>query len=69
MAFDAQVAADRANDATKKFYDWALTPEARRIGAETGNFQTPSNKAVPARPRAPKHILEKWDREMAAMPH
>jgi len=41
-------------DSAKKFYDWALTPEAQRIGGETGNFQTPSNKSVAAPPNAPK---------------
>ena len=31
----------------KKFYDWALTPAAQKIGADTKNFQTPSNRATP----------------------
>jgi iron(III) transport system substrate-binding protein len=73
----------------KKFYDWALTPAAQKIGAETKNFQTPSNKATPIPPAAPKlsemklinydfakygsaaerkRILEKWDREVYALP-
>ena len=73
----------------RKFYDWALTPAAQKIGAETKNFQTPSNKATPIPPAAPKlsemklinydfakygsaaerkRILEKWDREVYALP-
>jgi iron(III) transport system substrate-binding protein len=38
----------------KKFYDWALTPAAQKIGADTNNFQTPSNRATPIPPAAPK---------------
>ena len=30
----------------KKFYDWALTPAAQKIGGDLKNFQTPSNKAT-----------------------
>jgi iron(III) transport system substrate-binding protein len=73
----------------KKFYDWALTPAAQKIGGETKNFQTPSNKSTPIPPGAPKlgelklinydfakygsaaerkRILEKWDREVYALP-
>ncbi len=76
-------------DNAKKFYDWALTPAAQKIGGELKNFQTPSNKATPAPPGAPnlseiklidydfvkyggaaerKRILEKWDREVYALP-
>jgi iron(III) transport system substrate-binding protein len=31
----------------KRFYDWALTPAAQRIGVDTRNFQMPSNRATP----------------------
>ena len=76
-------------DSAKKFYDWALTPAAQALGAETKNFQTPSNKAAPISPMAPKlgelklinydfakygsaaerkRILEKWDKEVYALP-
>ncbi len=76
-------------ESAKKFYDWALTPAAQKLGAETKNFQTPSNKATPIPPAAPKladmklinydfakygsaaerkRILEKWDREVYALP-
>jgi iron(III) transport system substrate-binding protein len=41
-------------DNAKRFYDWALTPAAQKIGGELKNFQTPSNKSVPAPPGAPK---------------
>ncbi len=76
-------------DNAKKFYDWALTPAAQRIGGELKNFQMPSNKAVPPPTGAPtmeeiklinydfakygsaaerKRILEKWYREVYAIP-
>jgi iron(III) transport system substrate-binding protein len=76
-------------DNAKRFYDWALTPAAQKIGAETRNFQVPSNKSVPPPLGAPKmeeiklinydfakygsaverkRILEKWDREVYAIP-
>ena len=35
-------------DNAKKFYDWALTPAAQRIGPDLKNFQSPSNRAAPA---------------------
>jgi iron(III) transport system substrate-binding protein len=37
----------------KKFYDWALTPEAQKLGAQAKQFQVPSNKATPVPPEAP----------------
>ncbi|HSU06160.1 MAG TPA: extracellular solute-binding protein, partial [Acetobacteraceae bacterium] len=40
-------------DQAKKFYDWALTPEAQAIAAKTGSFQIPSNEATPVPPEAP----------------
>ena len=73
----------------KKFYDWALTPPAQKIGGELRNFQVPSNRSVPAPPGAPKmdeiklinynfakygsaterkRLLEKWDRDVYAIP-
>jgi iron(III) transport system substrate-binding protein len=76
-------------DNAKKFYDWALTPAAQALGAQTKNFQTPSNKSTPIPPQAPrlgdlklidydfakygsaaerKRILEKWDKEVYAIP-
>jgi iron(III) transport system substrate-binding protein len=38
----------------KKFYDWALTPEAQKLGAEAKSYQVPSNKNTPVPPQAPK---------------
>ena len=76
-------------DNAKKFYDWALTPAAQKIGGDLKNFQTPSNKATPIPAGAlkmsdlklinydfakygsaaeRKRILEKWDKEVYAMP-
>jgi len=76
-------------ESAKKFYEWALTPAAQKLGAETKNYQTPSNKAAPIPAGAPKlgeiklinydfakygstaerkRILEKWDREVYALP-
>ena len=34
-------------DAAKKFYEWALTPQAQQFGAAAKQFQLPSNKATP----------------------
>jgi iron(III) transport system substrate-binding protein len=52
-------------DAAKKFYDWALTPDAQRLGAEAGKqMQTPSHAKAPLPPGAPdlsKIKLIKYD--------
>lgn len=40
-------------DAAKKFYEWALTPQAQQFGAAAKQFQLPSNKATPIDPRVP----------------
>jgi iron(III) transport system substrate-binding protein len=38
----------------RRFYDWALSPAAQRIGYEIGKqLQMPSNKAAPLPPNAP----------------
>jgi len=39
--------------AAKRFYEWALTPQAQQFGAATKQFQLPSNKATPVDPRVP----------------
>jgi iron(III) transport system substrate-binding protein len=44
----------RNADNAKKFYDWALSPEAQALGARAQSFQVPSNKAAPTPPQAPK---------------
>jgi iron(III) transport system substrate-binding protein len=41
-------------DNAKKWYDWALTPEAQALGAQAKSYQVPSNKATPIPPQAPK---------------
>lgn len=41
-------------DNAKKFYDWALTPAAQKLGAEAKSYQVPSNKTTPVPPQAPK---------------
>ena len=41
-------------DNARKFYDWALTPAAEKIGGDLKNFQVPSNKAVEPPAGAPR---------------
>lgn len=36
----------------QKFYDWALTAKAQKIGIDTRNFETPANRATPVPPFA-----------------
>ncbi len=38
----------------KKWYDWALTPEAQGIAVGAKAYQVPSNKSAPTPPQAPK---------------
>ena len=38
----------------KKWYDWALTPEAQAIGVQAKAYQVPSNKNAPVPAQAPK---------------
>ena len=40
-------------EAAKKFYEWALTPQAQQFGAATKQYQLPSNKATPVDPHVP----------------
>ncbi len=40
-------------DNAKKFYEWALTPQAQQFGAAAKQFQLPSNKATPIDPHVP----------------
>ncbi len=40
--------------AAKKFYDWALTPEAQSLMVKAKAYQLPSNASVDAPPQAPK---------------
>jgi iron(III) transport system substrate-binding protein len=41
-------------ESAKKFYDWALTADAQKLGAEAKSYQVPSNKSTPIPPQAPK---------------
>jgi iron(III) transport system substrate-binding protein len=41
-------------DNAKKFYDWALTPDAQALAAQANSFQVPSNKNAPTPEAAPK---------------
>jgi iron(III) transport system substrate-binding protein len=41
-------------ESAQKFYDWALTPAAQKLGAEAKSYQVPSNKGTPVPPQAPK---------------
>jgi iron(III) transport system substrate-binding protein len=43
----------RHMDDAKKFYEWALTPQAQGLAAPNGSFQIPSNPATPVPPEAP----------------
>ena len=40
-------------EAAKRFYEWALTPQAQQFGAASRQFQLPSNKATPVDPNVP----------------
>ncbi|MCC7283159.1 MAG: ABC transporter substrate-binding protein [Acetobacteraceae bacterium] len=74
----------------RRFYDWALTEAAQRLGFEAGGqLQTPSNRNAPLPPNAPdlskirlidydfakfgsaaerRRLIERWDREVGALP-
>ncbi len=41
-------------DAAKKFYDWALTADAQRIGLDLKEFAIPTNRNVALPPMVPK---------------
>jgi iron(III) transport system substrate-binding protein len=41
-------------DNAKKFYDWALTADAQKLGADAKSYQVPSNKSTPIPPQSPK---------------
>ncbi len=40
-------------DNAKKFFDWALTAEAQKIGLDIKEFAIPTNKNVPLPPQVP----------------
>jgi len=41
-------------EAAKKFYDWALTPNAQKLAAESNDYQIPSNKSSSISEHSPK---------------
>jgi iron(III) transport system substrate-binding protein len=46
----------------KKFYDWALTPDAQKLLAANKSFQLASNKATPQPPESPALQRHQADR-------
>lgn len=44
----------RNMDNARRFFDWALSPEAQAIAAQANSFQLPSNRAAPIPPQAPR---------------
>ncbi len=45
----------RNMEGAKKFYDWALTPQAQQLGFAAKIFTLPSNPATPLDPRVPDY--------------
>src|SRR5829696_5328464 len=43
----------RNPEGARKFVDWALTPSAQKLGAESRQYQLPSNKATPVHALVP----------------
>ena len=43
----------RHPEEARKFYEWALSPEAQKLAAQTGSYQIPSNPDTPVPPEAP----------------
>jgi iron(III) transport system substrate-binding protein len=41
-------------DNARRFYDWALTPEAQAIATQAQSYQLPSNRNAPIPPQAPR---------------
>ena len=41
-------------EGAKKFVDWALTPQAQKLGADARQFQVPSNREAQLPPQAPR---------------
>ena len=41
-------------DDARKFVDWALTPEAQKIGLDVKEYAIPTNRDVPLPPQVPK---------------
>jgi len=43
----------RNGDAARRFYEWALTPDAQKLAAANRSYQVPSNADTPIPPQAP----------------
>ena len=50
----AIIKGSRNLDAAKKFYDWALTADAQKIGLDVKEFAIPTNRGVTLPPQVPK---------------
>jgi iron(III) transport system substrate-binding protein len=50
----AIIKGSRNLDAAKKFYDWALTADAQKIGLDVKEFAIPTNRSVALPPQVPK---------------
>jgi iron(III) transport system substrate-binding protein len=50
----AIIKGSRNLDAARKFYDWALTPEAQKIGLDVKEYAIPTNRSVALPPQVPK---------------
>ena len=48
------IAGARNMESARKFYDWALSPEAQALGAKAQSYQVPSNRNAPTPPQAPR---------------
>jgi iron(III) transport system substrate-binding protein len=44
----------RHPEAARKFVDWALSPEAQKIGLDVKEYAIPTNRSVPLPPQVPK---------------
>jgi iron(III) transport system substrate-binding protein len=44
----------RNMDNARRFYDWALSPEAQAIAGQANSYQLPSNRNSPIPPQAPR---------------
>lgn len=55
LAIDAMsiIKGARNRDAARRFYDWALTPEAQALTAKAGHLHLPANRKAPPPPGSP----------------
>ena len=50
----AIIKGSRNLETARKFYDWALTADAQKIGLEVKEYAIPTNRSVPLPPQVPK---------------